>query len=104
MPSIGRKGGEKMKTIPLLLGGLLFASSLGSYAEGASAQDMVPTAPAVIVVDRVGNYCHMKFPAIREDSLGNDHPILKSRENGDLVDFYDRVITIRSEKMKFKRR
>jgi hypothetical protein len=34
------------------------------------------------------NYCHLKFPAIREDTLERDRPILKDSSTGDIVDFY----------------
>ena len=34
------------------------------------------------------NYCHLTFPAIADDSLGTDHPVLKSRDSGDVIDFY----------------
>lgn len=34
------------------------------------------------------NYCHMRFPAIREDTLTWDRPVLKDSSSGDIVDFY----------------
>ena len=34
------------------------------------------------------NYCHLKFPAIREDTLYSDRPVLKDPRDGDVVDFY----------------
>jgi hypothetical protein len=34
------------------------------------------------------NYCHMKFPAIREDTLSWDRPVLKDSSTGDVIDFY----------------
>ena len=34
------------------------------------------------------NYCHMKFPAIREDTLSWDRPVLQSSSSGDIIDFY----------------
>jgi len=36
------------------------------------------------------NYCHLKFPAIREDTLHWDRPVLKDSTTGDIVDFYGR--------------
>lgn len=33
-------------------------------------------------------YCHLKFPAIREDTLYTDRPVLKDPRDGDLIDFY----------------
>jgi hypothetical protein len=35
-----------------------------------------------------GSYCHMKFPAIEESTLGTNHPQLKSSDTGDVIDFY----------------
>jgi hypothetical protein len=38
--------------------------------------------------DGTGGYCHLKFPAIREDTLSWDRPVLKDPSEGDIVDFY----------------
>jgi len=44
------------------------------------------------VISRVpssgSNYCHLKFPAIREDTLFSRRPELKDPKDGDIVDFY----------------
>ena len=40
------------------------------------------------VPDAEGNYCHLKFPAIREESLYWDQPVLKDVSEGDIIDFY----------------
>ena len=34
------------------------------------------------------NYCHLKFPAIREETLFSSRPVLKDSTDGDIVDFY----------------
>ena len=34
------------------------------------------------------NYCHLKFPAIDENTLASDRPVLKDSRTGDIVDFY----------------
>ncbi len=34
-----------------------------------------------------GNYCHLKFPAIREETLFSDHPALKDARDGDIINF-----------------
>jgi hypothetical protein len=36
------------------------------------------------------NYCHLKFPAIREETLYSRSPVLKDPRDGDVVDFYGR--------------
>jgi len=40
------------------------------------------------VPDPSGSYCHLKFPAIREDTLFSDRPVLKDASDGDIIDFY----------------
>jgi hypothetical protein len=35
-----------------------------------------------------GSYCHLKFPPIREDTLGTEHPVLKDPNSGDIIHFY----------------
>jgi len=34
------------------------------------------------------SYCHLKLPAIREDTLGTGHPVLEDPNSGDSIDFY----------------
>jgi hypothetical protein len=52
----------------------------------------VPIFAADGVISRVPasgtNYCHLRFPAIREDTLFSSQPQLKDPKDGDLVDFY----------------
>lgn len=36
----------------------------------------------------LGNYCHLKFPAIEPGTLGSNHPVLESKDTGEIVDFY----------------
>jgi len=38
--------------------------------------------------DATGEYCHLKFPAIREETLGTNRPVLKDPSEGDIIDFY----------------
>jgi hypothetical protein len=42
----------------------------------------------VKVPDPAGTYCHLKFPAIREETLFSDRPELKDPSDGDIIDFY----------------
>lgn len=50
----------------------------------AQAQD------GILFKARAGNsnYCHLKFPAIRADSLATDRPVLQDPSTGTIVDFY----------------
>ncbi len=47
-------------------------------------------APGVIAQDAfdAGDYCHLKFPAIRERTLSSAQPVLKDPSEGDIIDFY----------------
>ena len=40
------------------------------------------------VSDSAGSFCHLKFPAIRDDTLFSDRPVLKDPSEGDIIDFY----------------
>ena len=40
------------------------------------------------VPDPSGSFCHLKFSAIREDTLFSDRPVLKDPSEGDVIDFY----------------
>ncbi len=79
-----------MKRMNLLLA-MLFSS-------GPFALSIVPVWGAEGVISKVAaappNYCHMKFPAIREETLGSDRPVLKDRGSGDIIDFYGHATMI----------
>jgi len=77
-----------MKSIQLLLSALLFAGTLGFSAQPLSAQAMLQTVPSATILDRSDNYCHMKFPAIREETLSDKQPLLKDADSDDIIDFY----------------
>ena len=70
-----------MKIATSFLAALLFAGTLGAL-NNAIAED------GVISKDQFAGtgYCHMKFPAIAQHTLGNDQPELSSK--GDVIDFY----------------
>ncbi|PYK49286.1 MAG: hypothetical protein DME20_07245 [Verrucomicrobia bacterium] len=72
--------GGKMKTIKSFLSVLTLALSdaLTWGAEGVISKVASPS----------GDYCHLKFPAIREETLYWDRPVLKDASSGDIVDFY----------------
>ena len=70
-----------MKIATSFLAGLVL---MGSVAVTANAAD------GVLFKEKLdtSNYCHMKFPAIEYGTLGTDHPVLKSADSGDIIDFY----------------
>ena len=72
-----------MKIATSFLAALLFAGTLGAL-NNAIAQD------GVLSEDQLAGtgYCHEKFPAIRQSTLGDDQPMLKDSSTGDVIDFY----------------
>ena len=62
----------------ILLGTVSLLAAPGSGAEGVIFKASTPD----------GKYCHLKFPAIREETLDWDHPVLKDPSEADLIDFY----------------
>lgn len=40
------------------------------------------------VPDSAGQFCNLKFPAIKEETLASNRPVLKDPSEGDIVDFY----------------
>ena len=66
-----------------LIGGCLVAAIVPQTSSAAAAATFV-TKDALTD----GSYCHMKFPAIVEASLGTAQPVLKDASEGDIIDFY----------------
>ncbi len=73
-----------MKSITCFLSLLLLTSTLGLSAISAWGAE----SGATKAISRQGDNCHMKFPAIREDTLFWDRPVLKDARDGDIIDFY----------------
>jgi len=71
-----------MKKSVSLLCNLLLSSTLFWGVPSAEAQEIISSVPADTT-----NYCHLKFPAMREDSLSWERPVLDST-TGSVVDFY----------------
>jgi len=59
------------------------AAITAGAARAAAVQGVISSTPAM-----AGEYCHLKFPAIRPSTLGSDHPQLKAATTGDIVDYY----------------
>jgi len=60
---------------------LAYSLMAGSSAAQA-AQGIISRSP-----DGSG-FCHLRFPAIREETLFTERPVLKDASEGDIVDFY----------------
>jgi hypothetical protein len=78
-----------MKIATSILAALLFTGTLGAFnnviaEDGVLSKDSLTSDP----------YCHEKFPAIRQNTLGTDQPVLESSTGGDpfsaigITDFY----------------
>jgi hypothetical protein len=61
-----------------LIGASILGGSLVWAAEGIISK----------VADPAGTTCNLKFPAIREETLYWDRPVLKDPTDGDIIDFY----------------
>jgi hypothetical protein len=71
-----------MKKSVSLLCNLLLSSTLFWGVPPAEAEELVSIVPTDTTA-----YCHLKFPAIREDTLSWEQPILDPH-TGNIVDFY----------------
>jgi len=78
-----RKEVKIMKIATSFLAALLFTGTLGAF-NNAIAED------GILSKDdgSADSYCHEKFPAIRQSTLGDDQPALKNSSTGDVIDFY----------------
>jgi hypothetical protein len=72
-----------MKIAISFLAALLLAGSFGASNTLAAAEGVISNATLI-----TGIYCHLKFPAIREDSLASNRPVLDDPSSGDIIDFY----------------
>ena len=66
-------------SVLLLSGTLDLADTPAWAAEGIISKD---------VVIPEGNYCRLRFPAIRPETLYWSRPVLKDLSDGDIIDFY----------------
>jgi hypothetical protein len=72
-----------MKMATSFMAALLLVGSLGIDGTLAAAPGVISNQ-----VLTPGSYCHLQFPAIREETLSWDRPVLKDPSSGDIIDFY----------------
>ncbi|HZD41874.1 MAG TPA: hypothetical protein VE131_14215 [Terriglobales bacterium] len=72
-----------MKIAMSFLAALLLATSVGAGTSFATANGVLSDTMLT-----PGDYCHLKFPAILEQTLSGDRPVLKDASTGDVIDFY----------------
>jgi hypothetical protein len=77
-----RKEVTQMKKIISLLSNLLLSSTLFWAVAAVKAEEMISS----VAVEST-EYCHLKFPVMREDSLSWERPVLDSA-TGNIIDFY----------------
>jgi hypothetical protein len=78
-----RKEVNLMKIATSFLAALILAGSLGTSNAFAAAPGVISNQ-----VLTQGSYCHLTFPAIRENTLASDRPVLKDPSEGDIIDYY----------------
>jgi hypothetical protein len=75
---------KSVERIGLLVSFLGLVVSLGlSVADLWGAEGVIRRVPVPGT-----NYCRLRFPAIREDTLYSGRPELKDASDGDIIDFY----------------
>lgn len=69
------------------LAALLFIGAWGANSNAIAAESNAAGAKGVLLKEEYvpDSYCHQKLPAIRENSLAGDHPVLSADE---IIDFY----------------
>ncbi len=72
-----------MKSATLFFAALLSLSALGMANASENPDGVISKAELV-----PGSYCNIKFPAIDENTLNSNQPVLKSASSGDIIDFY----------------
>jgi hypothetical protein len=79
---------KAMKLVTTLsVGTLLLVGSLATSTAFTAAPGVISNQ-----VITEGSYCHLTFPAIRDETLSWDRPVLKDPSSGDIIDFSDRAI------------
>ena len=73
-----------MKVKKTIISAVFLLGAMGPSVSSAAAAASGVSKDAVTE----GSYCHIKFPAIREQSLGTTPPVLKEADSGDIIDFY----------------
>jgi len=72
-----------MKNVKSLLAALILLGNITASGAALAADGIISKTE-----DVPGSYCHQKFRAIDENTLGSDAPTLKSPASADIIDFY----------------
>lgn len=63
-------------------------SPVAVFAQAAKVKGVKPGVIEAVALNRSATYCHLKFPAIEPSTLDSKTPKLKSKDSGDIMDFY----------------
>ncbi|HVO94832.1 MAG TPA: hypothetical protein VMT22_18415 [Terriglobales bacterium] len=80
-----------MKQVKLALAVAVALSLYGSnvvLAQVSGVKGVKPGVISAVPLNKAGTFCHLKFPAIQPSTLSTNKPQLKSKDSGDIVDFY----------------
>jgi hypothetical protein len=72
-----------MKIVGAIFAPLLLICTMGGNNPALAANGVIFTQELT-----PDSYCHLTFPAIREETLAGNHPVLKVPNKGNLIDFY----------------
>jgi len=78
-----RKEVKIMKIATSFLAALLLTGTLGALNNAIAEDGIISKDDA-----SADSYCHEKFPAIREATLGDAKPALQNSSTGEVIDFY----------------
>ena len=75
---------------------LLFAAGVLGYTIASVSAQGMPVKPGVVkagvihatALNKASTYCHLTFPAIKENTLMSAKPELQDPKTGEIVDFY----------------
>jgi hypothetical protein len=83
-----------VKIVISFLAALLLVGSFSAANARAAAEAVISSTTAEDVNQVLtADYCHLKFPAIREETLAGNRPTLKETSSGDIIDFHGRCDT-----------
>jgi hypothetical protein len=84
-----------MKSINSILSLLIVAGVSGYIVAPLSAQEIQikpgvvkPGVISAVAANRAATFCHLRFPAIKPETLASAKPELQDSKTGEIVDFY----------------
>jgi hypothetical protein len=72
----------------LLLGAMIGYGPVAALAQAPKVKGVKAGVIEATAINKAGTYCHLKFPAIDPGTINSKTPKLKSKDSGDIMDFY----------------